>query len=64
MNKENPEAGCLLRIEIHKAIRRIGIESEITAYQVIGALRVVEHDLLAMLDSREQCEIYSDDSAK
>lgn len=60
MDNENPEAGRLLRIEIHAAIRRMGLESGITTYQVIGALRVVEHDLLAMMDNRESEEEATD----
>lgn len=57
---DNPEAGRLLRIEIHAAIRRMGLESEITTYQALGALRVVEHDLLAMMDQREQADAFDD----
>jgi len=54
MKDENPEAGRLLRIEIHAAIRRMGLESGITMYQAIGALRVVEHDLISMMDGDNQ----------
>lgn len=42
----------MLRYEIHKAIRRAGFESNVSVYEAIGALRVCEHDLLKMLDSR------------
>lgn len=61
MTNENPEAGRLLRIEIHAAIRRMGLESGITMYQAIGALRVVEHDLVAMMDRREKAEEANDE---
>lgn len=53
---ENPQAGSILRREIHAAIRRMGLESGITVYQAIGALRVCEHDLLRQLDRREDAE--------
>jgi hypothetical protein len=45
------EAGAMLRRELRSVIRRYGQESDITAYQAIGALRVVEHDIVDMLDS-------------
>lgn len=34
----------------------MGLESGITVYQAIGALRVCEHDLLRQLDRREDAE--------
>lgn len=60
MPNENPEAGRLLRIEIHAAIRRMGLESGITMYQAIGALRVVEHDLISIMGRREEAEESTD----
>jgi hypothetical protein len=47
----DPSAGAMLRNEIRSVIRRYGQESDITAYQALGALRVVEHDILDMMDS-------------
>lgn len=44
------EAGVMLRNEIRSLIRRYGQESSITAYQAIGALRMVEHDIVDMMD--------------
>lgn len=41
----------MLRRELRAVIRRYGQESDVTAYQTIGALRVVEHDIVDMLDS-------------
>lgn len=61
MPNENPEDGRLLRIEIHAAIRRMGLESGITMYQAIGALRVVEHDLISIMDRREKAEESTDE---
>lgn len=49
---DNTTPGSQLREEIHAAITRSGLESELTVYQAIGALRIVEHDLLKMLDNQ------------
>jgi len=46
----SPEAGEMFREEIRSLVRRYGQESDITAYQVIGALRVIEHDIIDMMD--------------
>lgn len=61
MTDENLKAGRLLRIEIHAAIRRMGLESGITIYQAIGALRVVEHDLISIMDRREKADEATDE---
>lgn len=45
------DAGAMLRRELRSVIRRYGQESDVTAYQAIGALRMVEHDIVDMLDS-------------
>ena len=45
------EAGAMLRRELRAVIRRYGQESDVTAYQAIGALRMVEHDIVDTLDS-------------
>jgi hypothetical protein len=50
-NGASGDAGAMLRQELRSVIRRYGQESDITAYQAIGALRVVEHDIVDMLDS-------------
>ncbi len=44
------DAGAMLRRELRSVIRRYGQESDVTAYQAIGALRMVEHDIVDMLD--------------
>ena len=51
-DKEDPKSGDMLRREVHSLIRRYGQESDMTVYQALGALRVVEHDILAMLENR------------
>lgn len=38
-----------LRTEIHAAIKRLGMESDLTFYQALGVLRVVEHDVIEQL---------------
>ena len=47
------DAGTMLRREIHAAIRRTGLESGMTVYQSIGALRVVEYDLISQMDAQK-----------
>lgn len=46
------EAATQLRNEIHSLIRRYGQESDVSVYTAIGALRMVEHDLVTMLDTK------------
>ena len=46
------EAGAMLRRELRSVIRRYSQESDVTAYQAIGALRMVEHDIVDMLDNK------------
>lgn len=46
------DAGAMLRRELRSVIRRYGKESDVTAYQALGALRIVEHDIVDMLDAR------------
>ena len=58
---DNSEPGRLLRIQIHAAIPRMGLESTITTYQAIGALRGVEHDLISMMDKRNRSEAENDE---
>ena len=53
VSEAEPQSGTQLRAEIHAAIRRAGVESDVTTYQAIGALRMVEHDLVKMLDENE-----------
>ena len=48
----NEDAGTMLRRELHNVIRRYGQESDVTAYQAIGALRMVEYDIIEMLNSQ------------
>ena len=52
-DQESLDAGAMFREEIHALIRRYGQESDITFYQVIGAMRVVEHDLVDLIDRRD-----------
>lgn len=47
-----PEAASQFRRELHALIQRWGQESDVTVYQIIGALRVAEHDLIDSLDQR------------
>jgi hypothetical protein len=47
----NVDAGAMLRQELRSVIRRYGKESDVTAYQALGALRIVEHDIVDMLDA-------------
>lgn len=51
MSNNETDGGTMLRHEIHAAIKRAGQESDITLYQALGALTVVQHDLIEMLDS-------------
>lgn len=46
-----------IRREIHDVIRRYGEESDVTVYQALGVLRMVEHDLIAMLDRAQQDDV-------
>lgn len=48
----NPNAGAMLRHEVRSVLRRYGQESDLTAYQAIGAIRMIEHDIVHMLDSK------------
>lgn len=52
MSNSETDGGTMLRHEIHAAIKRAGQESDITLYQALGALTVVQHDLIEMLDSQ------------
>lgn len=49
-NSPNPDAATQLRHEINRIIYRYGQESDVTVYQSIGVIRMVEHDLVAALD--------------
>jgi len=42
------------RQEIHAIIRSYGHESDLTVYQILGALTMIEHDLVAMLDAAQK----------
>jgi hypothetical protein len=44
----------MIREEIHNVICRYCKEGEGTVYQIIGALRIVEHDLIEMLEGKQR----------
>lgn len=48
-----PDAGTQLRAELWNVIRRYGQESGVTAYQAIGALQLVQQDVIDALDKFE-----------
>jgi len=48
------DASRQLREELHAAIRRSGLESDITVYAAIGCLEVVKCDLLEQLTKATQ----------
>lgn len=52
-DQSSVEAGTQLKRELHAVIRRWADESDITIYQTLGALRIIEHDLIKMLDENE-----------
>lgn len=49
--EHNPSATDQLRSEIHKLLKRYGKESDVTVYQILGLLRVIEFDLVEMLET-------------
>lgn len=42
----------MLRVEIHRAIKGVGMESEMSLGDVLGVLREVEDDVVGMLEKK------------
>lgn len=55
-DESHTDAGSQFRMEIHAVIRRYSEESDLTVYQTLGALEVVKHDLINMMDSKKDEE--------
>lgn len=49
---EAEEAREMLRVEIHRAIRGVGMESEMSLGDVLGVLREVEDDVVGILEKK------------
>lgn len=49
---EAAEAREMLRVEIHRAIKGVGMESEVSLGDVLGVLREVEDDVVGMLEKK------------
>lgn len=47
----DPTTGSMLRKELLAVVKRYGQESDVTVYQLIGALEVVKQDVLDMFDN-------------
>lgn len=51
MNPEPERHSTQLRDELHSVLKRWAAESDVSICEAIGVMRIVEHDLMNMLDA-------------